>query len=76
VRPALEASYNSLSDEQKEHFNELGLKTAVASTAQATTDLASESSADEASSCKQPKEGLANLPIEKIEDVVKPTDAQ
>src|ERR1019366_1932044 len=23
-----------------------------------------------------PKEGLANLPIEKIEDVVKPTDAQ
>ena len=32
--------------------------------------------ADEAGSCKQPKEGLANLPIEKIEDVVKPTDAQ
>ena len=73
VRPALEAFYNSLSDEQKERFNELGPKTAKVTTAQATTGQAS---ADEAGSCKQPKEGLANLPIEKIEDVVKPTDAQ
>jgi len=72
VRPALEAFYNSLSDEQKERFNELGPKTAVAAAAQATTGQA----AAEASSCKQPKEGLTNLPIEKIEDVVKPTDAQ
>ena len=76
VRPTLETFYNSLSDEQKERFNELGPKTAMATTAQATTGQASQASADEAGSCKQPKEGLANLPIEKIEDVVKPTDAQ
>ena len=76
VRPALEAFYNSLSDEQKERFNELGPKAAKVTTAPATTGQASQASADAAGSCKQPKEGLANLPIEKIEDVVKPTDAQ
>lgn len=77
VRPALEAFYNSLSDEQKERFNELGPMTAKVTTAQATTTgQASQASADAANSCQQPKEGLANLPIEKIEYVVKPTDAQ
>jgi LTXXQ motif family protein len=76
VRPALEAFYNSLSDEQKEHFNELGPMTAKVTTAPATTGQASQASTDAANSCQQPKEGLANLPIEKIEDVVKPTDAQ
>jgi hypothetical protein len=76
VRPALEAFYNSLNDEQKERFNELGPKAAKVTTAPATTGQASQASADAANSCQQPKEGLANLPIEKIEDVVKPTDAQ
>jgi hypothetical protein len=76
VRPPLEAFYSSLSDEQKERFNELGPKTATATIAQTTTGQASQASTAEANSCKQPKEGLANLPIEKIEDVVKPTDAQ
>ena len=69
VKPALDRFYNSLSDEQKERFNEIGPKpTTGAETAQA--------SAGDAQSCKQPKPGLANLPIEKIEDTVKPTDAQ
>ena len=70
VKPALNAFYNSLSDEQKERFNEIGPapKPVAATTAQA--------SADGASSCKQPKPGLATLPIETIDDVVKPTDAQ
>jgi hypothetical protein len=76
VRPALEAFYNSLSDEQKERFNELGPKAAKVTTAQITTGQASLASSDAANSCQQPKEGLANLPIEKIEDVVKPTAAQ
>ena len=76
VRPALDAFYNSLSDEQKERFNELGPKPTPATTAQGTTAQGSQASANEADSCKQPKEGLANLPIDKIEDVVKPTDAQ
>jgi hypothetical protein len=69
VRPALEAFYASLTDEQKERFNELGPKQ-TAATAEARE------ASEAADSCKQPKPGLANLPIEKIEDVVNPTDAQ
>jgi len=69
VRPALEKFYNSLSDEQKERFNQLGPKN-TATTAEAS--VASKA----AETCKQPKQGLANLPIEKIEDAVNPTDAQ
>ena len=69
VRPALENFYASLSDEQKERFNELGPKpTAANAEAREATQAAD--------SCKQPKPGLANLPIEKIEDVINPTDAQ
>jgi hypothetical protein len=68
VRPALEKFYDSLSDEQKERFNELGPKQASAN--------AESKQAQDTQSCKQPKEGLSNLPIEKIEDAVKPTDAQ
>ena len=69
VRPALEKFYSSLSDEQKERFNQLGPKN-TASNAEA--NAASEA----AETCRQPKPGLANLPIEKIEDAVNPTGAQ
>jgi hypothetical protein len=69
VRPALENFYASLSDEQKERFNELGPKTSAA-------NAEAREAAQAADSCKQPKPGLANLPIEKIEDVINPTDAQ
>jgi hypothetical protein len=69
VKPALDKFYNSLSDEQKERFNEIGPKPA-------TGDETAQASAGDTQSCKQPKPGLANLPIEKIEDTVKPTDAQ
>jgi hypothetical protein len=72
VKPALDAFYNSLSDEQKERFNELGPSTQVAKAGAETTG----SIAQDGNSCKQPKPGLANLPIDKIEDVVKPTEAQ
>ena len=74
VRPALEKFYASLSDEQKERFNELGPKTAakVASNKTETTGA----SVAGANSCKEPKPGLATLPFERIKDVVKPTDAQ
>lgn len=68
VRPALEKFYNSLSDEQKERFNAIGPKKPTAN--------AEASQAQDAKSCKEPKAGLSNLPIEKIEDVVKPTEAQ
>ena len=70
VRPALESFYNSLSDEQKARFNEIGPKK-LEYNAEARQALA-----QEAKSCKEQKPGLSNLPIETIEDVVKPTDAQ
>lgn len=69
VRPALEAFYASLSDEQKERFNELGPR-------QTGANAEAREAPETADSCKQPKPGLANLPIEKIEDVLNPTDAQ
>ena len=73
VRPALEAFYNSLSDEQKERFNELGPTPSQVAKAGGETTGATPDSED---SCRQPKPGLANLPIDKIEDAVKPTDDQ
>lgn len=68
VRPALEKFYDSLTDEQKERFNTIGPKKPGSS--EARQALAS------AKSCKEQKPGLTNLPIERIEDAVKPTDAQ
>jgi hypothetical protein len=69
VRPALDQFYISLSDEQKERFNEIGPK-------QMRDGTTSQAFAPNPQSCKEQKPGLSNLPIEKIEDVVKPTDAQ
>ncbi|MGB6350359.1 MAG: Spy/CpxP family protein refolding chaperone [Pseudolabrys sp.] len=69
VRPALEKFYDSLSDEQKERFNELGPK-------HTATNAEASAASQTADSCKQPKVGLSNLPIEKIEDAINPTDAQ
>ncbi len=71
VKPALETFYSSLSDEQKERFNEIGPKQQTAD--RSTTGQAS---ADDGKSCKDQKPGLTNLPIERVEDAVKPTDAQ
>lgn len=68
VRPALAAFYNSLSDEQKARFNEIGPKQ--------TSPSPEARQAQDVKSCKEPKPGLSNLPIEKIDDVVKPTEAQ
>jgi hypothetical protein len=70
VRPAMEAFYSSLSDEQKERFNEIGPKQPKDNAG------VSQTSAQAGKSCSEPKAGLANLPIERIEDAVKPTDAQ
>jgi hypothetical protein len=70
VRPALEAFYNSLSDEQKERFNELGPGKLRNSPAIAAA-LPSDSKA-----CAEAKPGLTNLPIEQIDEVVKPSEEQ
>ena len=70
VRPAMEAFYNSLSDEQKERVDKIGPKPSKDNAG------VSQTSAQDGKSCSGPKAGLANLPIERIEDAVKPTDAQ
>lgn len=70
VRPAMVAFYDSLNDEQKERFNAIGPKQPKDSAE------ASQASVQDGKSCSEPKAGLTILPIERIEDVVKPTDAQ
>ena len=70
VQPALDKFYNALSDEQKERFNQLG-PTRLANNPEASAALPQDNK-----SCTEAKLGLATLPIEKIADVVKPTDAQ
>src|SRR5262249_31899831 len=72
VRPALARFYDSLSDEQKARFNAIGPRVA---TARARTEGAAPGN-DDAASCGAPKPGLTNLPIERIEDVVRPNDQQ
>jgi hypothetical protein len=69
VRPALEAFYGSLSDDQKASFNEIRpkLKEDRAATAQ---------TADRSGACSGQKAGLSALPIDEIDRVVRPTDAQ
>jgi hypothetical protein len=74
VKPALDKFYASLSDEQKARFNELGPKQSkvMASRQRAET----QGSGSQASNCGDPKPGLANLPIERIDDAVKPNETQ
>lgn len=73
VRPPLDAFYNSLSDEQKARFNLIG-PTLGQSAADKTTRQ--ETLAANQKTCQDRKPGLVNLPIENIEDTVKPTDQQ
>ena len=79
VRPTLEKFYESLSDEQKAKFNDIGPKRPSNETtaARASGDKASNGQAPaDNNACRQPKPGLSNLPIERIEKIVKPTDQQ
>jgi hypothetical protein len=68
VRPALEAFYGSLSDEQKARFNEIGPEIAERRRAAAEPNSQAE--------CGGEMAGLSDVPIERIEEVVQPTDAQ
>ena len=72
VRPALETFYNSLSDEQQARFNALGPKIGDRSPRQ------QEANAQEASAegCGDPKSGLTQLPIQRIEAVLHPAGKQ
>jgi len=67
VRPALTAFYDSLSDEQKARFNEIGPRPRKSDALAIVED-------DKA--CEDPRPGLATLPMEQIRDVVRPTEEQ
>jgi hypothetical protein len=71
VRPALEAFYNSLNDEQKARFNALGPN--VGEHSQQQPQQASNAQAE---GCGEPKSGLTQLPIERIEAVIRPAGKQ
>jgi hypothetical protein len=68
VRPALERFYSSLSDEQQARFNALGPNIGERSQQQ-------EANA-QSEGCSDPKSSLTQLPIERIEAVVRPAGGQ
>jgi hypothetical protein len=67
VRPALETFYQSLNDEQKARFNSLG-GDERADPQQARRDLAQ--------ACNERASGFGNLPIDRIERAVRPSEPQ
>jgi hypothetical protein len=71
VRPALEQFYNSLSDEQKARFNALGPNVGDRSQSQPQQQTNAQ-----AERCGDPKSGLTQLPIERIEAVIHPAGKQ
>jgi hypothetical protein len=71
VRPALEQFYNSLNDEQKARFNALGPDVGERSQKPQQQDANAQAEA-----CGEPKSGLTQLPIERIEAVIHPAGKQ
>ncbi|MEX2033783.1 MAG: Spy/CpxP family protein refolding chaperone [Xanthobacteraceae bacterium] len=71
VRPALTAFYESLSDEQKARFNEIG-----PDLAKQRQRVAANKEQGAQANCSGAKAGLSNLAVERIEQAVQPTDAQ
>ena len=69
VKPALVAFTNSLSDDQKARFNEIGAQLGQPKQRSATQ------SQPEAN-CSSEKAGISNLAVNRIEDMVRPTEAQ
>src|SRR5258705_1194721 len=69
VRPALEAFYNALSDEQRARFNTLSPRLPATSEDQPQQEAKAES-------CGASKSSLTGLPIERIDAVLRPTGAQ
>lgn len=73
VRPALENFYNSLSDEQQARFNALGPNIGERSPQQQQEAGTQEARAE---ACGDPKSGLTQLPIQRIESVLHPAGKQ
>ena len=71
VRPALEKFYGSLSDEQQARFNALGPNVGDRSQPQPQQEANAQSD-----TCGEPKSGLTQLPIERMETVIRPAGPQ
>ena len=71
VRPALEKFYNSLSDEQQARFNALGPNVGDRSQPQPQQEANTQPD-----TCGEPKSSLTQLPIERIEAVIRPAGKQ
>jgi hypothetical protein len=72
VRPALDAFYNSLSDEQKARFTAIGPEDLGADERKRVL----REPQPEAKGCGDAKPGLVDLPIAEIEEAIRPTNAQ
>jgi len=72
VRPAMQAFYESLSDEQQARLNEIAPEPARGRRRAGADRTQQEAVAD----CSSEKAGLSNLAVERIEEAVSPTDAQ
>ena len=73
ARPALEKFYNSLSDEQQARFNALGPNIGERSQPQPQPQQEANAQSD---TCGEPKSSLTQLPIERIETVIRPAGTQ
>jgi hypothetical protein len=71
VRPAMAAFYESLNDEQKARFNEIGPEPA-----RAQQRAAGAQQPTPQANCGSDKAGLSNLAVDRIEEVLQPTEAQ
>jgi TolA-binding protein len=82
VRPALEAFYNSLSDEQQARFNAIGPQHLAANPSdqsaqnQPSKDQPQQQASARPEGCGASKTSLTRLPIERIDTVLHPTGAQ
>ena len=72
VKPALQAFYNSLSDEQKARFNEIGSQLGQPRQQRTASNDAKAVTAN----CSGEKAGISDLAINHVEEAVRPTETQ
>ena len=73
LRPPLTTLYNSLDDEQKDRFAAVGTQTKYR---RATIAREESPSTNLGGLCKQQTENFTQLPVQRIEELIKPTEQQ
>ena len=77
VRPPLEKFYDSLNDEQKARFTAMGPDVGPQPNQTAQTETQRQTTAiQQTNACANAKPGLVDLPIDRIDEVVRPTGDQ